>query len=248
MVTRASSTVARTASASCDREAGKARREARGVSDVTRYPAAMVAELQLYEAMLWEPGEGYFLLELHLARLRRTADHFGFDLRLSEIRAQLDALAAGLRQKRKVRLVSFRNGRFELEDVAPKPSAPVRIALADAPVDSRDPFLRHKTSQRGVYDRALREHPEADDVLLWNERGELTESCTANVILDLDGVPKTPAETSGLLPGTFREHLIQKGELREEVLTLEDLALASRIRLINSVRRFFDATLIEPRG
>ena len=37
--------------------------------------------------------------------------------------------------------------------------------------------------------------------MLWNERGEITESCTANVVIDLNGERITPPLDCGLLAG-----------------------------------------------
>jgi para-aminobenzoate synthetase/4-amino-4-deoxychorismate lyase len=52
----------------------------------------------------------------------------------------------------------------------------------------------------------------------------------------LDGKLVTPPAQCGLLPGTFREALIEGGILQERVLTLDDLRAADEILLINSVR------------
>jgi para-aminobenzoate synthetase/4-amino-4-deoxychorismate lyase len=59
------------------------------------------------------------------------------------------------------------------------------VALAQQPIDSADVFLYHKTSRRVVYDAARMARPDCGDVILWNERGEITESCSANVVIDL---------------------------------------------------------------
>src|SRR6266850_4178176 len=188
-----------------------------------------MAEFQLREALLWEPGQGYFLLERHLRRLAASAAHFGFALDLEGARQRLTAFAIELpKTPRKVRLELSANGDLFLEQVDVKPSTPVRVPLARDPVDSRDEFLRHKTSRRGVYDAALRARPGAPDVLLWNERGELTESCAANLVVELDGQRLTPPVGSGLLPGTFRAELLEQGAIREEVLPLKALERASR--------------------
>ena len=136
---------------------------------------------ELYEALLWEPPDGYFLLEEHLLRLGRSASHFGFAFELSRARDALLAFSTSLPSRpRKVRLELSADGSIALEHVDRKPSTAVVAALAATPVDSADEFLRHKTSRRGVYERALAERPEAQDVLLWNERRELTESCASN--------------------------------------------------------------------
>jgi para-aminobenzoate synthetase/4-amino-4-deoxychorismate lyase len=204
-----------------------------------------VADFRIYEALLWEPGAGYFLLERHLRRFGASAAHFAFDVQPDAARKALLEFAETLPgQPRKVRLEASRDGSLWLEHVDVKPSAPVRVALAAEPVDSRDEFLRHKTSRREVYEHALAARPDAQDVLLWNERGELTETCAANVVLALDGRRLTPAESAGLLPGTFREHLLESGEIAEARLTRDDLPRAERLWLANSVRRWCELRLV----
>jgi len=119
-----------------------------------------------------------------------------------------------------------------------------RVALADRGVDSSDVFLRHKTTRRDVYERARAARPDLDDVLLWNERGEITESTIANVVIEVDGARDTPPASCGLLPGVFRGALLDTGEIGERVLTKEDLAAAKRVWLINSLREWIQAVLV----
>jgi para-aminobenzoate synthetase/4-amino-4-deoxychorismate lyase len=71
---------------------------------------------------------------------------------------------------------------------------------------------------------------------LWNERGEVTETSIANVIVELDGTWCTPPVTCGLLAGTLRAELLAAGVIRERVITIADLSRASQIDVINSVR------------
>jgi para-aminobenzoate synthetase/4-amino-4-deoxychorismate lyase len=202
--------------------------------------------VRLFEALLWEPGAGYFLLEHHLRRLERSAAHFGYPADTHAVRKELARLAESLPDRpRKVRLELSADGALFLEHVDLKPSAPVRAALARDPVDGADPFLRHKTSRREVYERALAARPGFADVVLWNERGELTETCAGNVVLDLDGRKLTPAASSGLLPGTFRDFLLERGEIAEAVLPVEALARASRLWFVNSVRRWCELQVAE---
>jgi para-aminobenzoate synthetase / 4-amino-4-deoxychorismate lyase len=84
--------------------------------------------------------------------------------------------------------------------IPPSPE-PVRLALDDDPVDAADPGLYIKTTDRLRYDRRRARRPDADDVLLINDRGEVTESTIANVVVRLDGRCWTPPLASGLLPG-----------------------------------------------
>jgi len=209
----------------------------------------MNESFRLYEAILWEPGAGYFLLDRHLQRLAASAARFRFALDADEVRSRLMEFADELPDAaRKLRLELSANGDVFLEHVDVKPSTAVRAALARDPVDSRDEFLRHKTSRRGVYDAALRARRGVRDVLLWNERGELTETCAANVVVELGGRRLTPPVASGLLPGTFRAELLANGEIQEDVVPLKALERASRVFMVNSVRRWCPVELADRGG
>ena len=94
----------------------------------------------------------------------------------------------------------------------------------------------HKTTNREVYTRALAQRLDCDEVLLWNTRDEVTEATRANVVVTLDGRQYTPPVDCGLLPGTFRGHLLQEGVIEERVITRAEMARATEVQLINSVR------------
>ena len=121
----------------------------------------------------------------------------------------------------------------------------LRVAVAKEPVDPQDIFLFHKTTHRTVYDEAKADFPDADDVILWNERGEVTESCVGNVVTRRDGRWVTPPVECGLLAGTFREHLLETGMIVEAVIPVDELKSAGEIFLINSVRGWQKAVLIQ---
>lgn len=192
---------------------------------------------ELIEALLFD-GE-YFLLERHLSRLAGSADYFGFAFDIAAIRAALVAAGAAMPSgPRKVRLIAGRTGAFHIEHAPAEPIERLRMAVAESPVDERDLFLRHKTTRRGVYEKAKAAHPDADDVLLWNSRGEITETCLGNVVAELDGRLVTPPVSCGLLPGTMRADLIEKGIISEFAFTREHLARASAVYMVNSVRKW----------
>ena len=116
-----------------------------------------------------------------------------------------------------------------------------RVAFAREPIDERDPFLFNKTTRRAVYEHARASHPSVDDVILWNRRGEITESTIANVVAEIDGERRTPPIACGLLGGVFRAELLDAGTIHERVITREAVASASRLWLINSLREWIDA-------
>ena len=202
----------------------------------------------LLDALLWEPENGYFLLEYHLNRLLSSAEYFNVPIAPDRLESLLTEFETTLQEPVKVRVTLKTNGMAAVE-AAPlaagdKPE-PVRVGLAKEAVDSSSIWLYHKTTQRQVYADALASRPDCDDVLLWNERGELTEASSSNVVLELDGKLVTPPVSSGLLSGTLRESLLQNGRISERILIPDDLKRCDRIYLINSVRKWKTAVLVE---
>jgi len=128
----------------------------------------------------------------------------------------------------------------QLSAVGEAPDRPVRLGLAHKVVQPDDPFLHFKTTNRTVYDEARRSRPDCDDVLLWNEKGEVTESTIANVVARIDGELVTPPVDCGLLAGTFRAELIERGEIVERVISVDELAQVEALYLINSVQGWRD--------
>lgn len=201
---------------------------------------------QLLETLLWTASEGYFLLEYHLNRLQQSAIYFGYPVDRADIRQKLSDLVCDTQPERlKVRLLVSANGQVDIQ-ATPFPltdtSSPARLTIAPTPIDSQNRFLYHKTTHRPMY--AIKaDYPDYDDVILWNERGEITETCIANLVIVLNGQYLTPPIESGLLAGTFRAWLLAQGKLREQVITKPMLAQAEQVFVINSVRKWRAAQL-----
>jgi para-aminobenzoate synthetase/4-amino-4-deoxychorismate lyase len=205
-------------------------------------------EFELLETLLWTGARSWFLLDLHLERLARSAEYFDFSFDRTRVRQALAALAAGLpAAPRRVRLRLARDGSVLLEAtaLAERGTRTRRVRLARNPVDRRDPFLYHKTTARSVYERALAEAGDCDDVLLWNAEGEVTESAVANVVVRLGGRLVTPPVECGLLAGTLRTSLLAEGRVRERRIRIEELGDAEELWLVNSVRGWMRAELID---
>lgn len=193
---------------------------------------------ELLETLLLDEGT-YHLLERHVRRLLASARYFTYEVSAGVVVDALEAYAQALPHGRwRVRLRVTALGRVLLEHhpLVPLPPPPLTVALARAPVMSGDWFLAHKTTQREVYEACRAEHPAAFEVLLWNERGELTEFTTGNLVVEVGARRLTPAAASGLLPGTMRAELLERGAIREATLSRSILPRASRLWLINSVR------------
>jgi para-aminobenzoate synthetase/4-amino-4-deoxychorismate lyase len=206
----------------------------------SRALAARPPSFDLLETMLWRPDSGYLLLGGHMKRLLQSADYFGFHLDVLDIRDQLERYAARFpAAPHRVRLVVSRRGSVDISSTSQDVDAGFpELALAASPIDPANPFLYHKTTNRTLYEEAIAARPGFDDVLLYNDRGEVTESTIANLVVESGGVLLTPPISSGLLPGTLRAHLLEEGKIRERVITPQDMIGASRCYLLNSVRGF----------
>lgn len=202
---------------------------------------------ELFETILWEPLKGFFLLTEHLDRISQGTEYFGWTFNRDAATSALEEVAMAIDNSvfaHRVRLFLDETGTFRTDyaPLQPLPS-PYRLSLARHSIASSDRSLYRKTTDRRAYDNAIPERSGAHDVILWNERGEITETKIANICLEIGGKLYTPPIASGLLGGCYRSVLIASGEIEERVLTKEDLMRASRVVLINSLRRSWEADL-----
>lgn len=211
-----------------------------------RYLAEPPLSFELIETFLRTAGGGFRFLDDHLRRLASSARYFGYRFREKAVMAALESAVREARPDgaRRIRLLLSRGGDVSAEVAPPLPTqgplAPPRIALSRVSVSSRDPFIRHKTTNRAWRDEELRKAKEAgfDEVLFLNERGELTEGAITNVFAEIKGTLFTPPPSCGLLEGVFRKRVLGDRSRRviEQVLFPEEIENAGTIYLTNSVR------------
>jgi para-aminobenzoate synthetase/4-amino-4-deoxychorismate lyase len=199
---------------------------------------------ELFESLAHVPAEGFRHLDGHLERLAGSAGYFGFRFEPEAAAAALKRAVAEVTGSSVVRLTLARDGGLstDVRDLPPADDA-VRVALDDEPVDPSDVWLFHKTTRRAPYERRRERRPDVDDVLLVNDRGEVTESTIANLAVRLQGVWVTPPVDAGLLPGTYRTVLLREGRLIERPLTVDELRDAGELALVSSVRGWRPAVL-----
>ncbi|MCI0551128.1 MAG: aminodeoxychorismate synthase component I [Anaerolineae bacterium] len=213
------------------------------------------SEFSLLETILWTPQEGFFLQEKHIARILDSANYFDFPASKEKIEEYLKQISLYFDSPQRVRLLLDRYGTLHSEASSFQPkenSRPLKVCLAREPIDSNNVFLFHKTTYRKVYNDALKalgsqtpkEHKSYDDVLLYNERGELTEFTIGNLVLELDGKLFTPPISCGLLPGTFRALLMETGQIVERTVRVEELKDCTKMFMINSVHRWQEVELV----
>jgi para-aminobenzoate synthetase/4-amino-4-deoxychorismate lyase len=202
---------------------------------------------ELFEALALDSVQGYRHLEEHLGRLAGSAEYFGFELDLGRLRDELERRAADAPGPVRVRIFLARDGatRFETSRLPPGGGRPRVAIVEDPPVDPDDIWLFHKTTRREAHERRRKLRPDADDVLLVNERGRVTESTIANLAVRLDGGWWTPPVGDGLLAGTYRAALLREGRLRERSVDVDEVRAAQEVALVSSVRGWRRAELVD---
>lgn len=232
-----------------------------------RFLEAPVADFQLLETILWRPIQGFWLLELHMERLRNSAGYWGFSYQSERVMRRLEEVvqAGGASGCLRVRLLLGKDGQvtvatttcaapllsFHVSEDGDAALPLVRIAKVATAQD--DPFLYHKTTRRQLYD-AERKQAEADgcfEVFFVNRRGEMTEGSFTNLFVLRGGELHTPPVSCGLLDGVLRRALLD-GKLslspgypiREVVLYPGDLEAATAIYIGNSVRGLCKVVLV----
>lgn len=203
------------------------------------------ASSDLIETMAFDPARGVPLLELHLERMKQSATELGFSFDRHSVRNQIQALCFEIEQPSRLRLMLSRGGAVALE-AGPLPAAIslARCAVLPLPVASGDIRLRHKTSDRGFYEAALRvaKGAGADEALLIRDDGLLTEGSFTNLFVERGDQLVTPPLGLGLLPGVMRRALIEEGRAVEADVRLDDLANGFFIG--NALRGLIPARLI----
>ncbi|CAG8637521.1 15074_t:CDS:2, partial [Cetraspora pellucida] len=130
---------------------------------------------------------------------------------------------------------------------------PLKIVLDTTFTSSDNIFLYHKTINRKIYDDARRRthldlipgstsKDDIFDVLLYNERNEITECSISNIAVEFfdNNKPfwKTPEiRCAGLLSGVMRSYLIEIGDVTP--------GEGRKIKCFNSVRKEYQVVLVD---
>jgi para-aminobenzoate synthetase/4-amino-4-deoxychorismate lyase len=196
----------------------------------------------LFETMRFDGDSGFLWLQEHLGRLSGSCGEFGIEFDGAALRSRLDAEAGIDREggSWRVRVTVSHLGLVDVgwERLESWPDRPLRVVLCNAKVDSTNGRLNHKTTDRRLYDSALKKARSLgfDEVVFRNERDEVTEGAITNVFALVDGDWITPPVDCGLLPGVWRRHRLDACGEFERPLRLNDIARAKRVVIGNSVR------------
>ncbi len=214
----------------------------------TRVLFTPAAQFDLLETMRWERKSGWSLLAEHCSRLARSASYFDYPCDTDSLIELLeDKTRSFSAPSMRVRITLDSKGSFSI-DATPlgvRPPEPIRMGIAKERVHSSDPMLYHKTTRRSRYDAARQSLPGCDEAALVNEHGELTETSIGNLVLRFGDTLVTPHWRCGLLPGVFRQVLLQSGVIVEQRIPANRLREANAIFRINSVRQWQECACVD---
>lgn len=219
-----------------------------------------------------------FLYDAHLARLRASARHLHLDVPFSdeELRGRIEETmaAAGEMAEAYIRVLLTRGvGELSYDERAtPAPSLviivkpldepPARIHTEGIPValvsilrnhpGSVNPIIKSNNLLNNALAMQEANRRGAEEALMCNYRGELSECSQANFFLVRNGVALTPRSEAGLLEGITRAFLFEVGrevgiEVRGETLRPADLDTADEAFITSTTRELSPVTRIDDR-
>src|SRR5699024_4271131 len=202
-------------------------------------------DFELLETIGLIDGE-YIVLEEHLTRLTASATYFDIPVSRKDVLEKLNAFAnAHPSGSWRIRITLSKTGKLHLDYRKMNHLHHITVGVANNPINKEDIFHYHKTTNRMIYTQHEKAH--LFDVILWNEDQEVTEFTIGNIVVEFDDDYYTPPIASGVLPGTYREFLLQSGKIKERIIHLSELASATNIWLINSVRQWVKVNLEKER-
>ena len=161
---------------------------------------------------------------------------FPFDQEILRQKLEKECQACDPHQDYRLRISLSKSGAIEIERqvLTPLNSSfrQAKLCLQDA--DLKQAFTYFKTTHRPHLTVGEQE------IIYHTADGELLETSIGNLVLKIDGKLYTPPSTLGILPGIYRQHLLESGQVEEKVLTIEDLKQAEVIYGCNAVRGLYE--------
>jgi len=174
----------------------------------------------------------------HLERLTKASRYFAYPFDPEELRQKIEeeCQACDSHQDSRLRITLSKSGEMKLSRQILTPLSPsfckAKLCLQEA--DLNQSFTYFKTTHRPHLSLGEQE------IIYHNVVGELLETSIGNLVLKINGKLYTPPISLGILPGIYRQHLLERGQVEEKVLTLADLNQAEAIYGCNAVRGLYE--------
>ena len=176
--------------------------------------------------------------EQHLERLTKASRYFANPFDPEDLRQKIEeeCQACDANQDYRLRISLSKSGEIELSRQILTPLSPsfckTKLCLQEA--DLNQSFTYFKTTHRPHLSLGKQE------IIYHNAAGELLETSIGNLVLKINGKLYTPPIRLGILPGIYRQHLLETGQVEEKVLTVPDLDQAEAVYGCNAVRGLYE--------
>ena len=181
--------------------------------------------------------------EEHLERLRKASRYFAFPFDAEDLRQKIEAecQACDANQDYRLRISLSKSGEIEVDRqvLTPLSTSFCQAQLCLQEANLQQAFTYFKTTHRPHLSLGKQEK------IYHNKLGELLETSIGNLVLKMNGKLYTPPSQLGLLQGIYRQHLLESGQVKEKVLTIEDLRGAEAIYGCNAVRGLYELSVRE---
>ena len=179
--------------------------------------------------------------EQHLERLTKASRYFSypFDPKKLIQKIEKECQACDSHQDYRMRISLSKSGEMELSLQILTPLSPsfCKAKLCQQEADLNQAFTYFKTTHRPHLTLGKQE------IIYHNVAGELLETSIGNLVLKIAGKLYTPPINLGILPGIYRQHLLETGQVKEKIMTLADLNQAEAVYGCNAVRGLYELTL-----
>ena len=231
----------------------------------------------LYGYGLYETVRSYggrvFRLDRHLARLMGSAQYLGLAAQLDPVemeKAIYMALEANEMEDARIRLTIGAgegerglsppaSGRVTTVVVVEKLAVPARlyeVGVTAATVNTRRnsqsplPAIKSLNFLEGLISHVEAEARGADEAIMLNDKGFLSEGSSSNLFLVVAGGLVTPSADSGILPGVTREAVLELArdlgiETVEGQIPPSELLRAEEVFLTTSVREVVPVVTVD---
>ena len=181
--------------------------------------------------------------EQHIERLRKASRYFAYPFDAEDLKQKIAAecQACDASQDYRLRISLDKSGEIELSLQVLAPLSPTfcQAKLCLQEMDLNQVFTYFKTTHRPHLTVGNQE------IIYHTAAGELLETSIGNLVLKIAGKLYTPPVRLGILPGIYRQYLLETGKVEEKVLTLKDLAQAEAAYGCNAVRGLYELSLEE---
>ena len=178
----------------------------------------------------------------HLERLTKASRYFAYPFDPEDLRQKIEeeCQACDSHQDYRLRISLNKSGEIELSRQILIPLSPIfcQAKLCLQKADLQQAFTYFKTTHRPHLSLGKQE------IIYHNAAGELLETSIGNLVLKIAGKLYTPPTSLGILPGIYRQYLLEREQVEEKVLTLKDLAQAEAIYGCNAVRGLYELEVI----